>query len=273
LERRTFAAADHVISTNGSYRDIALRRGGVVPARTTIVRSGPDTSVMKPAEPVSALLAGADHLVAYLGIMGPQDGVDGVLDVAERIVFEHRRKDVRFAMLGFGDCLEELKRECAVRGLDDYVTWVGRVGPPEITAYLSTATVGICPDPLSPLNDLSTMNKTMEYMAYAVPVVSYRLKETVVSAGECAVYVDPGDVDGLADAVLALVDDPERRQELGRAGRSRAVEVLDWRPQSCAYLAAYADVTGWSELRLEMGARPDSHRRLNGAHLQAVAGS
>ena len=249
LERRTFAAADHVISTNGSYREIALRRGNVAADDTTIVRSGPDTSVMKPSAVDPSLLRGGDSLVAYLGIMGPQDGVDGVLDVAERIVRVHGRTDVRFAMLGFGDCLEDLKRDCTRRGLDEYVSWVGRVGPPEISAYLSAATVGICPDPMSPLNNISTMNKTMEYMAYALPVVTYRLRETVVSAGECAVYVEPGDVDGLADAVLALVDDPERCAVLGRAGRSRAVEVLDWRPQSRAYLDAYTAVTGWQVRR------------------------
>jgi len=245
LERRTFRAAHRVISTNTSYQKIAWRRGGVPVEHTTVVRSGPDTSVMRPVDGDPEVLRGGKHLVAYLGIMGPQDGVDGVLEVAKRVVLDHGRTDVRFALLGFGDCLEDLKKQCTSLGLDDYVEFTGRVGPDRITKYLSTASIGLSPDPLNPLNDVSTMNKTMEYMAYAVPVVAYRLTETVVSAGECAVYVEPGDVDGFAKAVVDLLDDDERRAALGVAGRRRAEQELDWRPQAHSYIALYDSLMGF----------------------------
>lgn len=244
LERKTFHTADRVISTNQSYQRIAWERGNVPVEHTTVVRSGPDTSVMRPGTPSPELLNGRSHLVAWLGIMGPQDGVDGVLEVARKVVFDHGRTDVQFALLGFGDCLEELKAQCTSLGLDPYVTFTGRVGPPEIAAYLSTASVGLSADPLSPLNDVSTMNKTMEYMAYALPVVAYRLTETVVSAGECAVYLEPGDVTGFASALVDLLDDPDRRLRLGRAGRARAEQVLDWRPQAAAYVGVYDSLFG-----------------------------
>jgi glycosyltransferase involved in cell wall biosynthesis len=243
LERRTFRTAHRVISTNQSYQRVAQTRGGVPAEHTTVVRSGPDTTVMRPAEPVPSLRNGRTHLVAYLGIMGPQDGVDGVLRVADRIVHTHGRRDVQFALLGFGDCLDDLKKQSAELGLDEFVTFTGRVGPDQIGAYLSTASAGISPDPFSPLNDVSTMNKTMEYMAYALPVVAYRLTETVVSAAECAVYVEPGDEPGLADTLLALLDDPDRASELGKAGRQRAEQTLDWRPQSEAYVGLYDELS------------------------------
>ncbi|GAB3911506.1 glycosyltransferase family 4 protein [Kibdelosporangium lantanae] len=245
LERNTFHTADRVISTNQSYQRIAWERGGVPPEHTTVVRSGPDTSVMKPGDPKPELRNGRQHLVAWLGIMGPQDGVDGVLEIAHKVVREHGREDVQFALLGFGDCLEDLRKQCSELGLDDYVTFTGRVGPKEIADYLSTAEIGLSADPLSPLNDVSTMNKTMEYMAYALPVVAYRLTETVVSAGDCAVYLEPGDVDGFAKEVVALLDDPERRAELGDAGRERCEQVLDWRPQAEAYVGVYDDLFGY----------------------------
>jgi glycosyltransferase involved in cell wall biosynthesis len=244
LERKTFHTADRVISTNQSYQRIAWERGDVPPEHTTVVRSGPDTSVMKPGAPKPELRNGREHLVAWLGIMGPQDGVDGVLEIARKVVREHGREDVQFALLGFGDCLEDLKKQCTELGLDDYVTFTGRVGPKEIADYLSTASLGLSADPLSPLNDVSTMNKTMEYMAYALPVVAYRLTETVVSAGECAVYLEPGDTDGFAKAVIDLLDDPTRRKELGTAGRARAEAVLDWRPQAEAYVGVYESLFG-----------------------------
>ena len=261
LERRTFRTADRVISTNTSYQDIAVERGGVPREHTTVVRSGPDTSVMRPAHIPDPPLRGGKHLVAYLGIMGPQDGVDGVLEVADRIVHFHGRQDVRFALLGFGDCLDDLKRQCGDLGLDDYVEFTGRVGPDQISRYLSSACVGLSPDPLSPLNDVSTMNKTMEYMAYALPVVAYRLRETVVSAGNCAVYVEPGDVDGLADAVLHLIDDPERRAELGTQGRRRAERVLDWRPQAQAYVGVYDELLGFTSAGPFPDGWPSAERR------------
>jgi len=258
LERRTFRTADRVISTNLSYQRIALRRGGVPEAHTTVVRSGPDTSVMRPADPVPALRKGGEHLVVYLGIMGPQDGVDGVLRVAEHVVRRHGRDDVRFALLGFGDCLADLKRQCAELGLDDVVEFTGRVGPAQISEYLSTASVGLSPDPASPLNDVSTMNKTMEYLAYALPVVAYRLTETVVSGGSCVVYVEPGDEVGFADALVTLLDDPDRRAELGARGRERAVRELDWRPQSQAYVSVFDELLGNGMSEVERCSRAGS---------------
>jgi glycosyltransferase involved in cell wall biosynthesis len=244
LERHTFRTAHHVISTNESYQRIAWTRGSVPPEHTTVVRSGPDTSVMRPGPQVPKLRGGRAHLVVYLGIMGPQDGVDGVLRVADRVVHHHGRDDVAFALLGFGDCLADLRRQSTELGLDHVVTFTGRVGPGEIGEYLSTASVGVSPDPLSPLNDVSTMNKTMEYLAYGLPVVAYRLTETVVSAGPCAVYAEPGDETGFADALVALLDDQERRSELGAAGRARAERDLDWRPQAAAYVSVFDGLFG-----------------------------
>lgn len=260
LERRTFRTADRVISTNESYRRIALERGGVPRDHTAVVRSGPDTSVMRPSEADAGLRRGRRHLVAYIGIMGPQDGVDGVLKAAARIVGHHGRDDIGFVLLGFGDCLDDLRREAVELGLADVVEFTGRVGPPEITRYLSAATLGVSPDPYSPLNDVSTMNKTMEYMAYALPVVAYRLTETVVSAADCAVYVEPGDTDGFADAIVALVDDAERRAELGSRGRRRAEQELDWRAQAAVYLGVYDGLFGVERSVAAPDAHPAVHR-------------
>lgn len=244
LERQTFRTADHVISTNESYRGIALRRGGVPEDRTTVVRSGPDTSRMRPVEPSLELRRGGEHLLAYLGIMGPQDGVENVLLLMEELVHRRGRTTVRAALLGFGDSLADLQRQCTDLGLDQYVEFTGRVGPEQIAEYLSTADVGIGPDPATPLNDLSTMNKTMEYMAYALPSVAFDLQETRVSGADTVLYAPDGDIAAMADQVERLLDDPALREELGRRGRERVVTLLDWRPQREAYLDAYARVAG-----------------------------
>lgn len=244
LERNTYKTAHHVIATNNSYRRVAMSRGAKHPNDVTVVRSGPDTVAMQPIAPDATLRRGRKHLAVYLGIMGPQDGVDIALRALDHLVHRQRREDVHLALLGFGDCYDELVELAAELGLTDYVTFTGRAGPELIEAYLSTADVGVQPDPFNPLNDVSTMNKTMEYMSYAVPVVAFDLTETRVSAGDTARYVAHGDVTGFAAAIGELLDDPDLRAKLGAAARSRAVADLDWKPQRDRYVRVYDRLLG-----------------------------
>lgn len=246
LERRSFRTADRVISTNESYRAIAIRRGGRRPGHVTVVRSGPDTRKMRPIHPANPRSSDAIDL-AYLGIMGPQDGVDQVLLVMDELVHRRGRTNVTATLLGFGDCLEDLKTQASDLDLDEHVTFTGRVDRTAIAEYLSRADIGLCPDLKTPLNDLSTMNKTMEYMSYGLPAVSFDLVETRVSGGGCLLYAPSGDIQAFADAVERLIDDPQLRAELGRKGRERVATVLDWRPQAEAYVGVFDELTGFSQ--------------------------
>lgn len=259
LEHRTFRTADHVISTNESYRRVALSRGGVQPCRTTVVRSGPDVGRMRPIHPIPELRNGRDHLLVYLGIMGPQDGVDLVIKITE--ILTHRMDlDVHTALLGFGDSFDELVELARRLGVEDRVTFTGRADLRMIGGYLSSADVGLSPDPLNPLNDVSTMNKTMEYLSYALPVVAFDLTETRVSAGGAACYVDPRAPDGVdlfANAVAQLLEDPVLRADMAVAARRRAEQMLDWQPQRRAYVSVY-DWIGGAQRRHGDIARPRS---------------
>jgi glycosyltransferase involved in cell wall biosynthesis len=254
LERRTFRTARHVISTNESYRAVALRRGGLDRADTTVVRSGPDTTTMRPLGGLAELRKGADHLLVYLGIMGPQDGIDVLLDIMHELVEGRGRRDVHLALLGFGDVLEPMQRRAVELGLSAYVTFTGRADKQMIAAYLSTAEVGLCPDAKTPLNDVSTHNKVMEYMAYALPVVTFDLVETRVTAQDCALYVPSGDVAGFAQAVDDLLKDEPRRVDMSARARDRCVHVLDWRPQARAYVSVYDRIAGRSASAVGPGA-------------------
>ena len=242
LERSTFQLADHVISTNESYRQVAMTRGGRAPETVSVVRSGPDLHRLTRRPPVPTLKEGADFLCTYVGIMGRQDGVDQLLDAARVVIHEMGRTDVHFSLLGFGDCLEDLRRQVVRDGLEDYVTFTGRAGDDTLCRYLSTADLGLSPDPRSAFNDLSTMNKTIEYMAFGLPVVAFDLKETRVSAGKAATYVADGDVGGFAKAIVELLDDPARRAEMGRIGQERVVRELAWEHQAPLYVSVYDEL-------------------------------
>ncbi|MEO5853274.1 MAG: glycosyltransferase family 4 protein [Nocardioides sp.] len=250
LERMTYRTADHVISTNESYRRIAIERGALEPEDVTVVRSGPDTHVMRPVQPPRGAATKARHSLVYLGIMGPQDGVDTILDVMHELVHERGRADVEVTLLGFGDCLRDLQRRSHEMGLDDVVTFTGRADRSMIAEHLSAAEIGLCPDHKTPLNDLSTMNKTMEYMAYALPSVTFDLVETRVSGQDACLYVPSGDVGAFADAVERLLDDPELRLEMARRARTRVCRELDWRPQSAAYVRVFQRLLGRADAPL-----------------------
>jgi glycosyltransferase involved in cell wall biosynthesis len=244
LERRTYRAAHHVISPNESYREIALHRGGRSGEDITIVRSAPDPAVMRPRSAEPALKQGREHLACYLGIMGPQDGVDRLIRIVDYYVHRLGRTDCHVALLGFGDCEQELRRQCSDLGLDDWITFTGRADAAVISRYLSTADVGITPDPKNCFNDVSTMNKTLEYMSFQLPVLATDLLETRRSTGGQAVLVSEDDDACFATALAALLDDPRRRAELGLAGRRRIVTQMSWALQARAYVGVYDQLLG-----------------------------
>lgn len=244
LERATFAVADHVIATNESYRAVALDRGRRAGADTTVVRSGPDPDQLSPGPADPAARRGHRHTAAYLGVMGHQDGVEVIVRAADLIVNRWHRTDIGFVLMGFGDCYDDLRVLTAELGLDAHVHFTGRVDLPEIRRELRAASVGLSPDPRSPFNEVSTMNKTLEYMACGLPVVAYDLRETRVSAGPAARYAPADDVESFAATALALIDDPTARAIMGRVGRARITEQMGWPMQAAAYAGVYRTLLG-----------------------------
>jgi glycosyltransferase involved in cell wall biosynthesis len=239
LERRTHRAADHVIATNDSYREIAMTRGGKRAQEVTVVRTGPDMRRMQPGEADPELRRGRRYLVTYIGVMGPQDGVDIVVRVADIVVNRLGRDDIAFTLIGSGDCFDDLVALRDELGLAGHVEFTGRAPDELVVRIMSTADAGLSPDPKNPLNDVSTMNKTMEYMAFGLPVIAFDLRETRVSADSAAVYVEPNDEREYAEAIVALMDDEPRRAQMGKLARERVERELAWSHQESAYLGVY----------------------------------
>jgi glycosyltransferase involved in cell wall biosynthesis len=244
LERATFRAADHVVSTNASYADIAIRRGRKSPADVTVVRTGPDPERLRRLAVVPERRRGRKHLVAYIGVMGPQDGVDLAVRAAAYIVHVLNRDDVSFTFMGAGDSYDDLVALRDELKLQDHVELPGRVPDETVVEVLSTADVGLSPDPKNPLNDVSTMNKTMEYMSFGMPVVAFDLKETRVSAADAGRYVPSGDVRAYAKAIIEFLDDDIKRKDAGRKARLRIENELGWPHQRDAYVFVYDRLVG-----------------------------
>jgi glycosyltransferase involved in cell wall biosynthesis len=236
-ERVSFALADVVLAPNESYRRVALERGRKAPERVFVVRNAPDLDRFRPGEPDAALKRGKAHLLGYVGVLGPQDGGDVAIRALEQL--RRRRSDWHAIFAGEGDCLPELRRLTSDLGLDEHVDFVGWVGDREIKSLLSTADVCLSPEPLTPLNRMSTMIKVAEYMAMERPVVAFDLPETRYTAGDAALYAPANDEAAFAACIDELLSNPSRRAEIGRSGRARLEGGLSWRHSEQMLMKAY----------------------------------
>jgi len=243
-ERLTFKTADIVISTNESYKSIAVERGGKDPGDVFVVRSGPDLTRIKPVPPNPALKKGRRYLVGYIGVMGKQEGIDLLLEGVRRIVYDLKRTDIQFGLVGGGTEVENLKALAQQLGIADCVTFTGRAHDAQLLEMINTADVCVNPDRVNDMNDRSTMNKIMEYMALGKAMVQFELKEGRYSAGESSLYARPNDVDDLVGKLLALLDDEALRNRMGSLGRERVERVLSWQHEAPRLIAAYEHLMG-----------------------------
>jgi glycosyltransferase involved in cell wall biosynthesis len=244
LERLTFNTADMVISTNESYRSIAIGRGGKKPGDVFVVRSGPDLARIKsvPADP--ALKQGRRYLVGYVGVMGKQEGIDLLLQAVQLIVHRLKRTDIQFGLVGGGTELAAMRQLAKDLGVAEYVTFTGRAPDSELLVMLNTSDICVNPDRANDMNDRSTMNKVMEYMALGKPIVQFDLTEGRVSAGEASWYARPNDVTDLAQKIVALLADEQQRTHMGAVGRERIERVLAWQHEAPRLIAAYEHLVG-----------------------------
>jgi glycosyltransferase involved in cell wall biosynthesis len=259
LERMTFRTADVSLATNESYRKIAVERGGMSPDRVFVVRSGPSLERMKILPPDPALKRGRKHLVGYVGVMGRQEGIDYLLHALRHIVKVLGREDVHFGLVGGGTSLAEMQALAEELGVQDYVTFTGRVPDAQMLAMLNTADVCVNPDVANEMNDKSTMNKIMEYMALGKPIVQFDLTEGRCSAQQASLYARRNDPVDFARKVIELLDNPEKRREMGEFGRKRVENELEWRYEVPKLLAAYDALwqpAGAAALRTRGTARP-----------------
>jgi glycosyltransferase involved in cell wall biosynthesis len=239
-ERLTFASADVSIATNDSYRQIAIHRGGMKPDKVFVVRSGPDLRRIAPVPPNPVWRGGRRYMVGYVGVMGEQEGIDLLLEAVRHIVEVRGRHDIQFCLVGGGSSLRRLEALSAAMGVAEYVTFTGRAPDDVLLEVLSTADVCVNPDRVNAMNDKSTMNKIVEYMALGKAIVQFEVTEGRRSAGVSSLYAKANDPADLADKLITLLDAPGLRSQMGRIGRRRVEAELSWDRQKPNLIAAYA---------------------------------
>jgi len=241
FERLSCRLADRVVTANGSHRDVEVERCGVDPSRIAIVRNGPDPDRVR-RDPSAAPEPGSPFTVGWAGTIGHHDGLDHLLLAMRHLVDDHGLADARCVLFGDGPAFGDTRALAADLELDDHVDFVGRVPVEELPRLLGVVDVCTVTDPSNAYNDRCTMIKVMEYMALERPIVAYDLPETRISAGESALYVPPNDPRAFASALALLAGDPQRRREMGDAGRRRVEESLAWRYSVPPLLRVYEDL-------------------------------
>jgi glycosyltransferase involved in cell wall biosynthesis len=238
-EKCSFRVADVSIATNESFKEVAVARGGKRPEQVFVVRNCPDLETIRRRPVCPETKNEKPLLVAYVGFMGQQDGLDLLVESIEHIVKYEKRQDTHFLLVGRGTMLSALREMVAKKELDRFVTFTGQVPHEQVVNYLSNADVGVAPDPKTPMNDNSTMIKIFEYMALGLPVVLFDLKEGRRTAGPAALYAKPNDPIDFANQVNRLLNSAELRRQLGACGRKRVEESMNWEVEKIALLQAY----------------------------------
>jgi glycosyltransferase involved in cell wall biosynthesis len=241
-EKWTMRLADRVISANDTYRDVAITRGGRDPDRVTTVYSVPDRRKLRRVEPDAKLRAGADVVLGYVGIIADQDGVDHLIRMMRHLVHDHARQGVRAVIVGDGPALASVKALARSLGIAEHVTFTGYLRGEALLAAVSTFDIGIIPDPVNEYNDKISMNKVFEYSALGIPSVAYDLSETRRLLGQAGSFAREAKPESLAAAALPLIEDEERRRELGRRASRLAEEKFDWNSEARKYVAAFREL-------------------------------
>lgn len=244
FERWSFRTAVYSIATNESYREIALKRGGMKDDRITVVRSGADLDRIKFQKPNPDLKKGKKYLIGYVGVIGEQEGLDLLMDSIRYM--KSVRSDFRFAIVGGGTDLEKIKQYARDTGVTNVVDFYGRVDEATLMEVLNSCEVCVNPDKPTEMNNLSTMNKIIEYMALKKPIVQYDLKEGKYSAGKASLYAENTDTKDFGDKIMYLLDHEAQRREMGEYGYKRVLEELSWDRQRIKLEEHYKKVFGIS---------------------------
>lgn len=238
----SYKTADLVITSNISQKEFAMKRGHCQPENVFVVRNGPRLHSLKqariaPIEP--ELKSGRQYLLAYVGVINVQDGVENALYALHELVYKRGRRDVSLVLMGGGDYLPTLRLLAHDLQIGEYINFTDWTEHKDVMRYLAASDVGIIPDPRNGLSEYCTLLKTMEYMGMGLPIVAFDLAETRYSAQDAALYATPNSTEDFADKIEILLDNESLRRHMGAIGRKRVEEELCWDQTKQNLLLAY----------------------------------
>jgi glycosyltransferase involved in cell wall biosynthesis len=243
-ERMMFRSVHKVISTNESYKAVAMRRGRRTSEDVVVVRNAPDPARFSMRTPEPQLRKSARFLVAFLGEIGQQDGVDVLIRAIKTIKAALGPDAIHCVLMGAGPHFDNIVAYARSEGVAEDITFTGRADNEMISRVLSTADIAVDPCPGSSHSDLSTATKIMEYMFFSLPIVAFDLLETHRSGADAVCYARVDDEAHFAQQIIELLRDEARRRALGSAARVRLDTALSWRESSRNLVALMEGLLG-----------------------------
>ena len=242
LEKCAARIANHVLVVNESYRQVIIKRDGVRPERVTIVRYGPDLNRILLTDPDPTVRSRAPIIIAFLGMMAKQDGIDFLLRSLHHLL-TLGYQDWFCVLIGPVEHPAFFNKLAKDLEITDRVWFPGIIHTPEWVPYLAAADICVDPAPANPLNNKSTMVKLMDYMTLKKPAVAFDLPESRITAGGAALFARPNDEIDFARQIACLIDNPEMRQQMGALGRERMEKELCWPHQQQRLLQVYESIS------------------------------
>lgn len=237
----------HAILTSSGQAMALLRdQFKVSPARLHALPDCADASHFDPAR--FRHFAAADHplraiynipadatIVGYLGLLTDYQGIPHLIESA--VELRRRGENVHFLVMGYPN-VEHYQAIARLRGVDDVVTFTGRVPFSDAPYYLSACDIAVAPK----MSTSEGSGKLLNYMAMALPIVAYDTAVNREYLGELGVYALPGDVGAFTAAIDELVHNPPRRIELGLQLRKRVMELFSWHAAAERVLSIYQNL-------------------------------
>lgn len=240
MEKINYKIADLVISTNESYKSIAIKRGGKNSKNVFVVRNGPkiDEINFQPQNP--KWKKGFDYLVAYIGLIGLQDQLEVLLQIVYCIVYKLKVTNIKFIVIGDGSQLKKIMALANSMYLIQYIEFTGFITyGRQLFEIFSTSDVCINPEKKNCFTDKSTMIKIMEYMSFGKPIIQFDNKEGKASAGNASLYIKNNSVMVFAEELVKLVQDEDKKKKMGIEGKKRIKNKLQWNIQKINLKKAY----------------------------------
>lgn len=239
FEKLSCRISDHVIATNESYKKIEMSRSGISESRITIVRNGPDNIFMNVVVPDMELRKKAKMILGYIGEIGFQDGVDNLIRAVKSLIVDYKKTNILCVIIGSGAALQSIKDLAKELGIEQNLVFTGWISGEQLVRLLASTDICIVPDPCDYSIDTNTLAKVAEYMALSKPIVAFDSYEQRFTAGEAALFATPNDLQDFTKKIAELIDDPEKREKLGKIGRKRVDTEFAWSYQARKLIEVY----------------------------------
>jgi glycosyltransferase involved in cell wall biosynthesis len=231
--------ADLIITSSDQGRQELVSDWGIAPEKVVNLIDGVDTEIFRPHSRIEARrelgIPDEVKLVVYLGLFNRYQGVDLLLDVISLV--NAAAPDIRFLLMGFPD--GEYRRKATEMGIDDIITFTGRVPYDRAPFFLSAGDLAVSPK----LSHTEANGKLFNYMACGLPSVVFDNPINREILGDDGIYAEHGSTSSLADAVLATIHSAERMSSLSGKVRERAVRLHSWSARAGQLESAYRRLT------------------------------